>query len=459
MGAMSAPTQAARLAGHAIAVIGGATAGAEVAERLASEGALVAVFEQNLRPYGKIEDGLPRWHRELRHKEYRIIDAKLGHPNVTFVPGTRIGRDVDFGELARDWGFSAVVLANGAWRDRPLPVEGADAFVDRGLVYQNPFIIWFNHAGEKDYTGPRFEPQDDVIVVGGGLASIDVAKALMLETTSAKLRERGIDESVLDLEVKGIPKILDRHGLRFEDLGLRGCTLFYRRRIEDMPVVEVPDGATDERRAKIENARRKLLEKAMEKYRFRIEPLSAPDGLVVEDGRLVGMRFRRTRMDGGKLVSTDETYERRGSYVISSIGSIPEAIRGIDMKGELFAFTDWNLGRIEAYPNVFSAGNVVTGKGNIVASRKHASHIAEQVVSSFLGVDDAGHAGEEAILDGARADARELAESVATFVAKTPALDPATLAALRARVAQQQRRVDFTDYRTWIERVTPPDLE
>jgi NADPH-dependent glutamate synthase beta subunit-like oxidoreductase len=459
MGAMPDPTQTENLAGHAIAVIGGATAGAEVAERLASEGAFVAVFEQNLRPYGKIEDGLPRWHRELRHKEYRTVDGKLGHPNVAFVPRTRIGRDVEFADLARNWGFNAVVLANGAWRDRPLPIEGADAYVGRGLVYQNPFIIWFNHAGEKDYTGPRFEPQDDVIVVGGGLASIDVAKALMLETTRAKLRERGIEEPVLDLEVKGIPKVLERHGLKFEDLGLRGCTLFYRRRIEDMPVVEFPEGASEERRAKVENSRKKLLEKAMEKYRFKIEPLAAPDGLVVEGDQLVGMRFRRTRMDGGKLVSSDETFERRGSYVISSIGSIPQEIRGIDMKGELFAFTDWNLGRLAAYPNVFSAGNVVTGKGNIVASRKHASHVAEQVVASFLGVGERGHAGEEAVLDPTLDSARETAENVATYVAKQPALDAAALAALRARVVRQQQRVDFADYRSWIERVTPPDLE
>ena len=440
-------------------MIGGATAGAEVAERLAEQGAFVAVFEQNPRPYGKIEDGLPRWHHELRHKEYRTIDAKLSHPNVAFVPSTRIGRDVDFAAIAHEWGFHAVVLANGAWRDRPLPVEGADAYLGRGLVYQNPFIIWFNHAGEKDYEGPRFEPQDDVIVVGGGLASIDVAKALMLECTRAKLRESGIEESVLELEVKGIPKLLERHGLRFEDLGLRGCTIFYRRRIEDMPVVEAPEGASDDRRAKVEATRRKLLEKAMEKYRFRIEPLAAPDGLVVENDRLVGMRFRRTRMENGKPVGTDETFERRGRYVISSIGSIPEAIPGIDMKGELFAFTDWDLGRLAAYPNVFSAGNVVTGKGNIVASRKHATHVAEEIVASFLGVGDAGHAGEEAILDGARDAARRAADGVAAQVASQAPHDAAEAQRLRARVASRQQAVGFADYRGWIERMTPRDVE
>jgi NADPH-dependent glutamate synthase beta subunit-like oxidoreductase len=458
---MSNETNPERLAGHAIAVIGGATAGAEMAGRLAAEGAFVAVFEQNDRPYGKIEDGLPRWHRELRHKEYRTIDAKLGHPNVAFVPRTRIGRDVAFAELANEWDFDAVILANGAWRDRPLPIEGADALVGRGLVYQNPFIIWFNHAGEKDYAGERFTPEDDVLVVGGGLASIDVAKVLMLETARAKLRERGIEEPMIDLEVKGIPKVLERHGLGWEDLGLVGSTIFYRRRIEDMPVVEAPEGATPERLAKVEGARKKLLDKAMEKYRFRIEPLAAPDAPIVENGRLVGLRFRRTRMENGRPVLTDDTFERRGRYVISSIGSIPEPIPGIDMKGELFAFTDWNVGRLAAYPNVFSAGNVVTGKGNIVASRKHSGQVAEEVVASFLGVGagQSGHAGEEGILDGARAAARDTADGVAAMVAATPRHTAASLAALRARVRARQQAVGCDDYGSWIARVTPPDLE
>src|SRR4029434_9230401 len=158
-------------------------------------------------------------------KEYRTIDAKLSHPNVAFVPRTKIGRDVAFDELANAWGFSAVVLANGAWRDRPLPVEGADAYVGRGLIYQNPFIIWFNHAAEKDYAGERFTPQDGALVVGGGLASIDVAKVLMLETTRAKLRERGIELPLVELEVKGIPKSLEKHGLGFAGLRLTRCTL------------------------------------------------------------------------------------------------------------------------------------------------------------------------------------------------------------------------------------------
>src|SRR5215467_6952034 len=81
---------------HVVAVVGGATAGAEAAAMLADRGVVVVVFDQNARPYGKIEDGLPRWHVKLRRKEYETINDKLSRPGVYFVPCTKVGRDIDF---------------------------------------------------------------------------------------------------------------------------------------------------------------------------------------------------------------------------------------------------------------------------------------------------------------------------------------------------------------------------
>ena len=150
---------------YAIAVIGGATAGAEAAGIFSQHGILRVVFEQNDRPYGKIEDGLPKWHVALRRKEYATIDRNLTQPHVHFVPRTQVGRDLDLRELVDDWGFHAVVLTNGAWRDRTLSIEGAEAYVGRGLVYQNPFIYWFNHYHEQSYDGEHYEILDDTIVV------------------------------------------------------------------------------------------------------------------------------------------------------------------------------------------------------------------------------------------------------------------------------------------------------
>jgi len=446
------------VAGHYVAVIGGATAGAEVASRLADRGVAVFVFEQNTRPYGKIEDGLPRWHELLRKKEYKTIDAKLSKPGVTFVPNTKIGRDLDFKELVNDWGFSAVVLANGAWHDRPVPIEGADDYIGKGLVYQNPFVIAFNHAERGDMPDTRYEVKDGAIVIGGGLASIDVAKIHTLDLTIAALKKRGIETNVEELEIKGIPKILEKHGVSWEELGIKGVTIYYRRRVEDMPLMSAPEGADEARIKKVEAGRRRMLEKSTGKYMFKLETLSAPDDLIVEDGRLVGLVFRRTKIENGRVIPLEETYEVRAPSIISSIGSIPEPIAGIDMKGELFDFKDWDIGRLDGYPTVFSVGNVVTGKGNIVASRKHATQVSEAAIEAYLGVSEGTEADRTAALEARKTDDRgaKTAENVLACLNDAEAPSPEQVESLLAKIAARHQQIGFADYKSWMEKIGEP---
>jgi len=443
--------------GHFVAVIGGATAGAEVASRLADRGVQVFVFEQNGRPYGKIEDGLPRWHEALRKKEYDSIDEKLSKPGVSFIPNTKIGQEIGFSELVNDWGFSAVVLANGAWRDRPLPIEGADEYVGKGLVYQNAFVIAFNHAERGDLDDASYTVHDGAMIVGGGLASIDVAKIHTLELTVKALAERGLETDILELEVKGIPKTLARLDLEWADLGLEGATIYYRRRIEDMPLMSAPEGADEARIKKVEAGRRRMVDKATDKYRFKIVPLSAPDGLIVENGRLVGLRFRRTKIENRRVVMQDETFEVRAPAIVSSIGSIPEPIAGIGMKGELFDFKDWDVGKLDGYPTVFSVGNVVTGKGNIVASRKHATQVSKEAIEAYLGISDGDAALVEVALPRADTDAAaQTADTVAAALKSAQPPDAQKAKALLEKVAARQREVGFEDYKSWKESVGEP---
>jgi NADPH-dependent glutamate synthase beta subunit-like oxidoreductase len=417
---------------YAIAVIGGAAAGAEAAGIFAERDILTVVFEQNPRPYGKVEDGLPRWHVALRRKEYQAIDAKLSRPQVHYVPCTRVGEDLPLRELADEWGFHAVVLANGAWRDRPLAIPDAERYVGKGLVYQNPFIYWFNHYNEASYAAEQFEICDGTLVIGGGLASIDVAKVINLELAARALRSRGIDVDLVEMETAGIPAELERHGLRWEDLGLRGCTLFYRRRVEDMPLVEMPDDAGEKVREKIAKQRARMLEKATSKYLFQVQPLAVPLRLVTDAERAVGVVFARTRFEGERLVTTDETFEVRGPLIISSIGSIPAPLPGVAMKGELYGFDDRELGRIAAYPTLFSVGNVVTGKGNIVASRKHARGVANHMTQKYLEIGDA--------------------------VVKLSPLTDAARTRLLERIRGAQKQAGYSgDYSGWIAAHTPAD--
>lgn len=415
--------------GACVAVIGGAAAGAEAAARLAESGAVCVVFEQNDRPYGKVEDGLPRWHVGLRRKEYDQIDAKLRHERVHFVPRTAIGRDLAFGELEGSWDFDVIVLANGAWRDRPLPVEGAERWIDRGLVYQNSLIHWFNHSQQPGYSGPVYDPADDAVVVGGGLASIDVAKLLQIDAVRRRLAERGIASEVVDLESDGIPATLAKHGLTWGDLGLWGCTVFYRRRIEDMPLAEIPEGAGADQVAKIEGVRLRILEKAQAKFLFRVEPLCTPVGLIDDGSRLTGLRFARTRLDErGRAVTVPGPEKHVTSrFIVSSIGSIPEPIEGLPMEGELLKLADPDAASLEGHPRVFGCGNVVTGKGNLVASRKHSQKIAGYLTKRGL----AAREGED----------RDR---------------PARNAKLLERVRERQGAVGYDgDYAAWIRTHTP----
>ena len=370
---------------RAVAIIGGATAGAEVAARLANRGIQTVVFEQNKRPFGKIEDGLPRWHHALRQKEYEAIRAKLSLPLVEFVPETRVGEDIPFEDIVENWGFASVVLANGAWWDRPLPIDGAEDYVNKGLFYQNPFVIAFNHAHDENWSGDTPEVQDGSIVIGGGLASIDVAKVLQIELTLKALAERGIQQDTIELETQGIPKTLEKHNLSWDDLGIDGCTIYYRRRIEDMPLADPPPNATPEKIAKIESVRVRMLEKARSKFLFNVEPLWSPIGLLTEGQRLAGLRFARTKLDenGKATIVPGEVRNADASLVISSIGSIPEPIEGLPMDGELLRLEDLENGKVVTFQNVFGCGNVVTGKGNLVASRKHSASVASYLVDQL----------------------------------------------------------------------------
>jgi ferredoxin/flavodoxin---NADP+ reductase len=438
---------------QAVAVVGGAVAGARLAEILAEAGLEVAVFEQNRRPYGKIEDGLPRWHTALRQQEYRKIRERLSKGGVHFVPLTRIGQDVTLDGLIDDWGFTAVVLACGAWRDRPLPVDGIDTYLGKGFVYQNPFIIAFNHAEDPEYVGPNFEVEDEGIVVGGGLASIDVVKVMMLETTRKKLRELGHDVDVETLEKAGLEKACATVGVQWSDLGLKGATLFYRRQAEDMPLQEIPEGADDKKREKVRSNRRKMLERTMQKYKFHFEPLSIPDAPLIENDRVVGLRFRRAELVNGRVTPTDETFERRGSLVVSSIGSIPNPIQGVPMRGELFAFEDWELGRISGLPRVFSCGNVVTGKGNIVASGRHAASVGERLISAFLGLEERTEQTESQVGEALEQAAAPSGPAVAEAVTgQLPELEPGQLEAIRKRIRERQAQVGFEDLDRWMDR-------
>ena len=444
---------------HYIAVIGGSISGSEAANLLANNGFRVVVFEMNSLPYGKIEDGLPKWHINLRNRQENEINNKLVHENIRFVPLVKIGREISFNDLVNNWGFSAIIIANGAWKDREFPLKGIEKFKDKGLIYQNDFIYWFNHNHEPDYKGKLYEIRDGAVIVGGGLASLDVVKIFMVELVRSKLKEvYGIEENLFNLEKKGIDKVLEEHKISYEKLNLKGAYLIYRRNAEDMPL----KSPRDESKASKDKAREvsaKLLNNYLEKYKFNFKPLRVPIDFIEEDNTLKGLVLQKVMVYNGRIVPKEnETEKLRSDLIISSIGSLPEPIEGLQYEYSTLKMRKHVDYHVYGFDNVFAVGNAVTGRGNIQESKQHGRQITRRIIDVHL-TDDAL---EEWLNNMNTSIKTKVAENINSIIEEigTQEVQPENI--IKNILDKTQAINDkngYTTYSDWIEEHCPDRLE
>ena len=447
---------------HFVAIIGGSVAGSEAAYLLAEKGIRVVVFDQKSLPYGKIEDGLPKWHAGLRDKEEALIDARLSHEGVRFVPNFQLGRDASLEELVNDWGFSAVIIAIGAWKDRMIDVPGIEKFINNGLVKQNDFVFWFNHNHQPDYSGPQYKILNNTGVIGGGLASLDVVKIVMIELVQQALAKQGVQVDMFTLEKKGVASILEANNTSLEELGIIPCTLFYRRAAEDMPLYPRKDGTT-EGIAKAKTVSRKLLTNYQTKFLFNFEPHCIPVAAHGDNGQLTGLTFQRVRPEEGRLVNIPgDTFEFDSELIISSIGSLPMDTPGLPINGSLLR-TYGEFGcMVEGYDNVFAIGNVVTGRGNILESKKHGRKITETIISDHLSPEYTDPMADkyDTLFRQIEADAGRKLENIVSNMDDTPTEPDDKIKEILDRTTELQTRVGYQgDYMTWANAHRPIRLE
>ncbi len=439
---------------HYIAIIGGSVAGSEAAYQLANKGFKIVVFDQMPLPYGKIEDGLPKWHVKLRDKEEGAIDQKLQHPNIRFVPSVRLGKELDFKQIVEDWGFSAVLLAIGAWNDRQLSIPGIEKFTNKSVIYQNQLIKWFNHCHEKKYTGPNFDLPDNAIVIGGGLASIDVIKIVQILSVQRALLKKGIKEDIFTLE-RGIDRVLDKHNLSMKDLGLKGATLFYRKTAQDMPLKPYND---DSQREKARQVSEKMLNITKNRYKFNFSPNSIPVGSIVEKDILTGIVFQKTEVkDGQSIPIAGSEFDFKSSMVISSIGSLPEQIKGVPIKKDLLSTTGIGGCRILGYDHVFALGNAVTGRGNIKESRDHGRESAKRIIENHFDPKLAQFQEDLRILES-KVDVQ--VDEISKSLEKSKSLSNEEVILIDTKVSSLQKSVGYgEDYFKWKEEMLWERLE
>lgn len=444
---------------HYIAIIGGSISGSEAANLLAKSGFKVVVFDMNALPYGKIEDGLPKWHISLRNRQEQDIDKKLDQQEIRFVPLVKIGRDIILRDLVENWGFSAVILANGAWKDRTLNINGIDKYLNKNVIYQNEFIYWFNHKHEPNFKGEHIKIKDNSVVIGGGLASLDVVKIVMIELVKEKLELLfNIKTDVFTLEKYGIDKLLSEYKLTFKDLNLNGVTLIYRREAKDMPLKDPKDNT----KAQIEKAQlisEKLLLKYKEKFKFNFKPLSIPIAIKEAKGELKGILIQSVKKENGKLVPIKEQTELiKTDMIVSSIGSIPEKIEGLSYKWDALLMKRKNEYSVEGFENVFAIGNAVTGRGNIQDSKQHGKKMTRKIIDLHL-TDDEFEKWlirlNESIKDKVAVQVDKIISSI-----KDRAIQPKDIIQQILDKTQELNDLHhYTTYKSWIKKHRPPRLE
>jgi len=449
---------------HFVAIIGGSVAGSEAAILLAEAGYRAVVFDQKPLAYGKIEDGLPNWHIGLRDKEEAAIDKRLGHENVRFVPGFTLGKDAKIEELLNDWGFSAVIVAIGAWHDRKIPVEGIEKFYNKGVVKQNDLVYWFNHKHEPNYAGPIFSLENNTAIVGGGLASLDMVKIIMIELVKDALKKiKGIDVDIFKLEKKGIAAVLKEHDTTLDALDVTPCTLFYRRDAEDMPLYprknSTPEGITQARKVS-----KKLLNNYMEKFLFKFEGRSVPKSIIEENGKFKGMIFQRVDIKDDKLVDAErETIRFETDLLVSSIGSLPKETASLPIAGNVLKTYGEYGSQVEGFDNVFAVGNVVTGRGNILESRKHGRQITDNIIDEHLepiGNRDAMTEQYKELFRGIESDVAMKMKPINASLAEVKPHSSEDIDSILKRTKELQERAGYNgDYNAWVKKNRPVRLE
>jgi NADPH-dependent glutamate synthase beta subunit-like oxidoreductase len=444
---------------HYVAIIGGSISGSEAARILAENGFKVVVFEMNHLPYGKIEDGLPNWHIKLRDRQIEEINSKLNHDNIRFVPLTKIGEEIHFLDLVHHWGFSAVILANGAWQDRKLPIPRIQEFVGKQLVYQNSFIYWFNHKHEKNYSGTNFSIKNNTIVIGGGLASLDVVKIVMIEKVKKQLLlKKGIDIDLFTLESEGVDKILEKYELNLNELGIEKAKLIYRRSARDMPL-KSPNNELKESIEKAKKVSEKLLIKYVEKYLFEFIPYSIPVDFVEENEQIKELVFQKVEIIEGKVKPIENTFfNLKAEMIISSIGSLPEKIEGLNYEYSSLKMRGEKDYHVYGFDNVFAIGNAVTGRGNIQESKKHGRQMTEKIIDKHL-TEEALEVWLTNHNNTIRSEVSKQLNTIVSEIANSKMQSEEIIQNIINRTNVIHKKIGFKDYSSWVKEHTPVRLE
>ncbi len=295
----SHPVERAADTGKKIAIIGAGPAGLSAAHRLSALGNSVEIFEAKEKAGGLNEYGIAKY-KLTNNFAQKEVEFILSIGGITIHTNKSLGTDVHLADLAEQ--FDAVFLSIGLQDTRALGLANED---NAAVINAVDFIEKLRQAEDASELDI---PTESAIVIGAGNTAIDMA---------CQLKRLGTEE----------------------------VTLVYRRGEAQMTAT-------------------KHEQQIAKDHQVIIKTWSRPDEILTDsNGKLVGMRFQKTKLENGKLVDAEKSFEIPCQAIYKAVG---QTLAYPDQESQL---PEFNSGKISVsasfktnYPNIFAGGDC-TGIG------------------------------------------------------------------------------------------------
>ena len=367
-----------------VAVIGAGPAGIYASDILSKSGMEVCIdlFERLPAPYGLVRYGVAPDHPRIKQIIVALYKI-LQRGDIRLIGNVEVGRDISVAELQEH--YDAIIFSTGADTDAPLDIPGVDAPECYGGA---DFVSWYD--GHPDY--PRIWPLNakEIAVLGNGNVALDIARVLSKHADDLLVTE--IPENVYE-GLKSSPvtdvHVFGRRGpaqIKFTPLELRELS---HSRDVDIVLYEEDfefDEASDE--AIQTNNQVKTMMKTLTTWltdqeegeqtasrRLHLHFLQSPHEILGEDGKVVGIRMERNKLDGkGGIEGTGEFVDYPVQAVYRAIGYFGSELPEVGYDADKGVITNVE-GRVvdengEHVPGLYATGWIKRGPVGLIGSTK-----------------------------------------------------------------------------------------
>ena len=339
----------------------------------------IDLFDLLPAPYGLVRYGVAPDHPRIKGI-IRALYEVLDRGDIRFFGNVKYGTDITLDDLKKH--YNAVIFATGAIQDADLRIPGVELDGSYGAA---DFVNWYD--AHPDF--PRSWPLDakQIAVIGNGNVALDVARMLikrpddLLTTDIPDHVYEGLKASpVTDVHVFG------RRGpaqVKFSPLELREAlhiegvqSIVYD---EDFQYDDGSQAAIDSNNQvrvmvkTLEDLRQNP--QAFEERRLHLHFFSAPVEVLGEDGKVVGLRVQRTKLDGTGNVTPIDEFEtfpiqsvyRAVGYFGSPVDEIP-----FDSKYGVIQNSEGRVldGEGQQIPGVYCTGWIKRGPVGLIGHTK-----------------------------------------------------------------------------------------